>query len=630
MYIMPESGTENRKVRGGEPKPEVWRAELLAALLLFGWAFFINRGMRISGLYMDDLYTWSCWGEQGIVSFLFPVGSTRNRFVYWLASWIELAIIGNRLEWIVPINICLNAGLAYFLYRFSYRLSKSRPVGLLSGIVFLTSHFSYYQIGQMLGLMETMGIFFALLQSWCLYRYLKGDGSRFFGFALLSYFLNCFTHERYLALFPMFFYCLFVKREKNRKPWIAAPLVLSLILGIRFFTIGTLSPAGTGGTQLADTFTLRSAAVNFCVECLYCIGVNAGPEHLSGIPWQDTPFSLKMLVLLMNLLVLSFALATFFALLRRRKGKGGGARVPVELIFFFGFMVGCMAASSVTIRVEMRWLYVVYAFLLLFLSSLFGAWKRLRLRRDRDPREMHRYRISDHVPQLFLALAAGIAILLQCFYRTGYEKLYLFPDQERYNSLADTTVGTYGREVLGKEIIILGNSYKMSEFTAKTFFKTFDPARTGQGTSVRHVERLTDFGQVTENMLILQEDPAHNRFLDITEPAREMKLEVETGYYRDGWMDEEADIRLLTGKSGEIRMHCMYPGDLRGDEYFLLRVNQGEAQRFVMQRNVSDFSIQAEPRQIAELTFCTSFHVENAAEQRGEKRLAMIVNFTAE
>ena len=103
MYIMPESGTENRKVRGGEPKPEVWRAELLAVLLLFGWAFFINRGMRISGLYMDDLYTWSCWGEQGIVSFLFPVGSTRNRFVYWLASWIELAIIGNRLEWIVPI-----------------------------------------------------------------------------------------------------------------------------------------------------------------------------------------------------------------------------------------------------------------------------------------------------------------------------------------------------------------------------------------------------------------------------------------------------------------------------------------------------------------------------------------------
>ena len=77
-------------------------------------------------------------------------------------------------------------------------------------------------------------------------------------------------------------------------------------------------------------------------------------------------------------------------------------------------------------------------------------------------------------------------------------------------------------------------------------------------------------------------------------------------------------------------MHGMYPGDLRGDEYFLLRVNQGEAQRFLMQRNVSDFSIQAEPRQIAELTFCTSFHVENAAEQRGEKRLAMIVNFTAE
>ena len=37
-----------------------WKEEIIAAALLLGFAFFINRGIEIKGLYMDDLYLWCC------------------------------------------------------------------------------------------------------------------------------------------------------------------------------------------------------------------------------------------------------------------------------------------------------------------------------------------------------------------------------------------------------------------------------------------------------------------------------------------------------------------------------------------------------------------------------------------
>ena len=39
-----------------------WKSEVIVFLLLMASAFFINRGIKIKGLFMDDLYMWSCYG----------------------------------------------------------------------------------------------------------------------------------------------------------------------------------------------------------------------------------------------------------------------------------------------------------------------------------------------------------------------------------------------------------------------------------------------------------------------------------------------------------------------------------------------------------------------------------------
>lgn len=47
------------------------KGDLLVAFLLIGFAFWINRDVEIKGLYMDDLYLWSCYGEQSFWNMCF-------------------------------------------------------------------------------------------------------------------------------------------------------------------------------------------------------------------------------------------------------------------------------------------------------------------------------------------------------------------------------------------------------------------------------------------------------------------------------------------------------------------------------------------------------------------------------
>ena len=218
---------------------------------------------------------------------------------------------------------------------------------------------------------------------------------------------------------------------------------------------------------------------------------------------------------------------------------------------------------------------------------------------------------------------------MELFYRSNYDRLYLWPDQLRYNSLAEETYGRYGEELFGKTIYILGNSYEMSDFTARTFFKVFDPEMKAEGTSVQFIDSIYDIGLVDDRMLVLREDPEHNGYQDITDLVRQLKLDVEYGYYGDGWMDEHAALTVMAGKEGVIHLEIMYPGTMRGGEVIQITAADEEPRYLPLQSSVVEAEIQAEPGSRVELKFDYNFYMENAQEQRGEDRLAAIVHITA-
>ena len=161
-----------------------WKDHVIFMGILLAMAVWVNRGIEIKGLYMDDLYFWSCYGEQSFLQYVFPVGSTRFRFLYYLAAWLEMAVVRNHVGWFVPFNILLNAAVSWSIYFIGRRLSRAKGIGFLCGSMFLISRMAYYQIGQVLGLMETMALWMAVMILWYLFRYLNEKDSHVYFYGL--------------------------------------------------------------------------------------------------------------------------------------------------------------------------------------------------------------------------------------------------------------------------------------------------------------------------------------------------------------------------------------------------------------------------------------------------------------
>jgi len=219
---------------------------------------------------------------------------------------------------------------------------------------------------------------------------------------------------------------------------------------------------------------------------------------------------------------------------------------------------------------------------------------------------------------------------VESFYRGEYHNLYYWSSQLRYNSLAEETYGKYGDDIFGKKIYIMGNTYEMSDFTARTFFKTFDSKRLAEGTEVTFIDSIRDIGLVTPNMLILREDPEHNAFQDVTAFVKDLKFQRVYGSYQDGWLDEDAKIRIMAGKEGKIKLKFYYPGAITGLEHITVTVDGTEKAVVTIDSSTATAQIDVPAYKVSELRFESNFYYQAASEQRGEKHLAVVTEITAD
>ena len=594
---------------------------LLAFLFLLGSAYWINRQIHIKALYMDDLYLFSFFREQNFFEFSFPIGqAVRFRPVYWAISYIEMALVGADPNRYLHFNIFLNSLLAFFLFFFSLKMTKKRILSLSLGLLFLSAHFAYYQIGQAIGILETLALGFALLTLYFLYRQIDCQ-ERVFGkmlfFSHLFFFLLIFTHERYVALLPLFYIPLIFRGKQaevntavgvqnigpkeaeesengkaldgakaaeyakasepalsgiaavgkqyivveqgesestsvntgaNTSAYISAstgaytnvsesvnasasasasanvsasagkqdksesqarkrpkllPFFLPFVQAFLFFSIrslaiGSFIPKGTGGTEVQDGFSLTKALSHAFSQVFYIFGIQAGPDYLAGIPWEEVGRKHRY-VIYASIAVLAFSilLALLFAI---RKGKLKKEFFGKNILFLC-FIALCIGCSSITIRVEMRWVYVSFAAALLYFAYLLGN-------------------TGMPIPTFFALLFVCLRFPAEMKYRESFPRIYFWEDQDRMNSLAEQTIGKYGRDyVLGKQVYILENNYKMSKFYGDTFFQVFDPEMSGQGTKIHFIKDFRELPSEANlyNSLVLKEVPEERAYRDITQ-----------------------------------------------------------------------------------------------------------------
>ena len=689
---------------------------LLIFAVLLGFGFFINQGVELKGLYMDDLYLWSCYGEQTFEEFVFPIGSTRFRFIFYLAAWLEMYLLNGQVELMVPFNIVLNALIAFSIYKISERMSGGRKiVSFLVAIAYLTSRFSYYQIGQFYGLMESLGLWAAIGVLYYVWRYAMERNS----FAMLAanvlYFAASFIHERYMVLVPVLLVGVIlgpwkrrrgagVRRKKadaavkestadsepdevkavqdpdeqvkeelrtNRRSraqgrsrsaasgksggkglhslasgksgsrrfirtekagtessqgeasgivsrfdipkWallILTIAVFALIQNIRLNTIGTLSPAGTGGTDVEDTFEMEEAMENAWAQVDFVFGKNSGPDYLCVMPYEDSPEEIQETIVKANKVlgfsVLVFVIGCVVEAVKDWRKVFGHLKT---LILFLGFIALCIGASSVTIRVEMRWIYVVYAAALILLAYMSSRM---------------------HVGAILIPIYVALMFQTETFYRGHWDNLYYMPNQMRYNSLAEETVGTYGDDIFDKQVYIIGNTYGLSEFTAKTFLKVYDKDGKAKNTTIKFIDSDLDFKTIRDNAVILWEDAENNAYIEVTEFVKHQRLNYAYGSYEDGWVDEHGKIVLMNGNKDVLKLGCYYPGTINGKQVCQIKVNGKRMPDLVFTDNYMTYEIPSAPYQMISLEFSCNFYVANAKEKRGEERLAMVVTLGAE
>lgn len=605
-----------------------WKEEVIIAGLLLAFGFIINAGIQIRGLFMDDLYLWSCYGEQTFREFVFPLGSTRFRFLYNLAAYVQLGLVGSHVTWFVPINIILNSAIAYTICRFARTLSGNTIIGFLTGFLYLLSRMSYYQISQVYGLMESLALWASIGILYCLYRYINEPGQELIWFRMANglYFAVCFIHERYMVFLPLLFLVLLMKRNKKWREWVIPLAVFALVQLIRLAAIGTVMPAGTGGTDVADTLNIKQVILFAVQQVLYLFGINTGGSYLCALSWRESSRWIKVLVILADMMILAVMIIFIIKVVRSKWERMAICR---NCLLFFLFIGACIACSSVTIRVEVRWVYVSMAAAWLWLAYMCGVIARPLAQKPEAARRVPDYRWALICTGLAV-MYTGLMIPAETYYRNRYSNLYYWNSQQQYNSLAEQTYEKYGEAVFGKKIYILKNTYDVSKFYADTFFKVFDKDRKAEGTEVIFVDNIRDFGQVNNNMLVIREDPSFHAYQDITEAVRILKCEPIYGYYRDGWMDESAKLRVMAGSSGVIQLQLMYPGAMDGHEKTVIYQNGQPAAQVEIKQNITQVELKARPYDIVELEFENNFYLEDAQEQRGEKRFSMMVEITAD
>lgn len=548
----------------------------LVLLLLFG--LFINRHLSIRALYGDDLYLWSFYGCEDFWSFTFPKVTKGNfRPFYWALSYLEFRLIGPHVHWYARFNVLLNVAIAWVIYFFSRRLSRltrtpqgmriGQAVGLLTGMLYLQSHFAAYQIAQVLGLLESLALLLALLTLWGLFDYMEGRGTRAYLRACLCFFLVIFTHERFIALAPLFYLAVLTQYLTERRlcrrfapsrsscaasdeipamnrlgrtvELLLPLLILAVFFGTRMVVAGEAIPVGTAGTKVQDTFSLAEALGFAFSQVAYIFGINAGHAIFCGVSFADSARWVQGLIVLSWLYLL--LMLVLYVRMAWKRGRIT-PRLIGENLLFICFIALCIGSSSITIRLETRWVYVSYTAALLYLSYMLGeiaksgavkakAGRAVRTRAATVQRasaasvsasgERAACRGMAMVLAFSLLFMAYGAVMtpVEHYDRQHYPNMFFFFDQDRVNSLADCTIDAVGAgEFLGKkQVYIYYNYYEMSDFYAEYFYKPFDPEKTGQGTEIHFINRPDELpaDATVENSVVLMEH-GNRSYIDVT------------------------------------------------------------------------------------------------------------------
>ena len=448
---------------------------------------FLNKNINIKSLYMDDLENFYYYLRQNIFEYSFVTLENQVHFrpIFYFTLYIYFKIITGHIKRAVLINIIVNSLLGIEIYYILKKLNINKFLSYILIILFFVSHFSYFQLGQCICLIGTESMFFALLIFLYSVLYIKQNKNKYFYLSIICLFLISFIHERYIVLaFPIFLISFFnYKNNKNTKLFfILLFFVVFSVFLIRYFKLNSIVPVGTDKTIIYDNFDIKRSIKFFIEQVLYIFGFNMGPEYLSGINFFNLDYRTKILIYIQFFLILTiFSLYFFVKINNFFKNKEKISVFYIDLIFIL-FILFCILSSSITIRLEMRWIYISYVFFLIYIFYIVNTIYK-----------NHKFLL------FFLASFFLLRLSIDINYRSYYKNIFFYNDLIATNSLAEETIYKYGEGVLNSKKIYITNFYfKLSGRWYRHFFEPFT-GKKNEDVVLNEVENIEEIFELSKN-----------------------------------------------------------------------------------------------------------------------------------
>ena len=348
-------------------------------------------------------------------------------------------------------NIAVEFLVALCLFYLIKHISRgNKMLALLVSLLFVTSRFAYYNMYMLVSPLEGFALLFFALLFFVSIKLMEGCDKKFALFAIMLFFADVFTHERYLAVAPFLITVFMLAPQMTRvqKVMFSSGTVLIVLLNIfiKRIIFNTIFLEGTGGVSIS--FKVPRIASFIGAGFLNLLNINAGPAYLNGIEWNHVPLCVDLLIVISIVMVMSI-LYLYYA---KRLG-GRTSSIPLVLL---ELMILLLLVASITIRQEPRWLYAPYLVWIVLLAYWLyngGDYKHLR--------------------NIILFIFVGVTILANYFYRSSIPNIFFVYSEKIANSMYDQSIREYGQNLSSYKIYIVDNQDVNWALLGSTLFQFY-------------------------------------------------------------------------------------------------------------------------------------------------------------
>ena len=526
-------------------------SNVFAYIALMFAVYLVCSQQKIEGLYMDDLSGWIGFREsENFWNYIWGTSAFKFRPVSGLFMGIGFALAGANTKilwfWLVAVNYLV----AVIIFRVFKAVIKDALLAFLGTLVYVLSRFAYYSAGQYHGVMELSATLMSVLVLYYVLVAVEAvrPGKHIVLAAVFSL-LATFAHERYMSLPVLVILAALLTKTPIKKKVIysaIAAAVLVFILVLRKVMFSNNAWAGTGGSDMVAGLNIKQVIKFFISGCLYQLGINVGPAYLAGFDYYEVPSWVYTLNVVSWCVILICIVRAIINKKLFRNWK--------KYFLIVAFIGATLIVSCTTIRLELRWMYTPYVGTMLL-------W--IMLLKDGE--------ISKPgIKRLLPAIMIICMIVVELFFHTGFERIYFWKIQGKYNQLYQEAVVNQGYQLEGKKITVVGYEDSMQKF-----FEAYAAANGQSAPELTIYHSFDDFVYTgEEDLIILFGSKVTNLTTEI--PILSEKFSPAGNHIRTAkdlngfygwegahqdyiWMGQTASMRISTGSGGTVRLAGMTP-----------------------------------------------------------------------